>query len=98
MPGQMIPTGVATGGAGAIFRTPVVQAIAAAGNFVLPVGTFVVYAVGADVRMQVQDSAGAWQNVTAIAVGIPCVISDGTNVRFQNAGAGSENITYIQIG
>ena len=99
MPGQMIPTGIATGAAGSIFVKEVVQSIGAGLRFALPVGTFCVYLVGADVRYQVQDSTGTWQNITAAGV-IPSgdIISDGVNKAFFNGGGGAENISYIKIG
>lgn len=99
MPGQMIPTGIATGAAGAIFRTQLLQAIGAGLRFVLPVGTHYVYIVGADVRLQILDSTGTWQSITAAGV-IPggVLISDGANLAMYNGGGGSENVTYITVG
>jgi len=95
----MIPTGIATGAAGSIFVKEVVQSIGAGLRFVLPVGTIYVYIVGADVRMQIQDSTLTWQNITAAGV-IPggVLISDGTNLAFFNGGGGAENISYIKVG
>jgi len=95
----MIPTGIATGAAGSIFVKEVVQAIGAGLRVALPVGTIYVYLVGAGVRMQIQDSTGTWQNITAAGV-IPggVLISDGTNLAFFNGGGGSENISYIKVG
>lgn len=91
-----LSTGLPTG-TGSVFQAPITQAIASATRFVLPVGEFIVYSLGADVRLQVFDGA-VWQNVTAAGVGIPYVASDGTNVALINNGAGIENALYIQIG
>lgn len=99
MPGQMIPTGIATGAAGSIFVKEVLQSIGAGLRFALPVGTIYVYIVGADVRLQILDSTGTWQNITAAGV-IPggVLISDGANLACFNGGGGAENITYIKVG
>ena len=50
-------------------------------------------------RLQIQDAAGVWNNITAAGV-IPggMLFSDGTNLALINNGVGSENATYIQIG
>jgi len=95
----MIPTGIATGAAGSIFVQEVVQSIGAGLRFALPVGTIYVYLVGADVRMQIQDSTLTWQNITAAGV-IPggVLISDGVNLAFFNGGGGAVNISYIKVG
>ena len=94
---DFIPMGLATGVAGSNFATQVVQAIAGLGNFVMPAGVYYVYTVGADVRLQVQDASLTFQNVSAVAIG-GLVASDGTNVRYNNANAAAQNITYIKIG
>jgi len=95
----MIPTGIATGAAGAIFVKEVVQSIGAGLRFALPVGTLYVYIVGVDVRLQILDSTGTWQNITAAGV-IPggVLISDGANLACFNGGGGAENITFIKVG
>jgi hypothetical protein len=94
----ILSTGIPTG-VGSVFQTQVVQPIAAAGRFVLPVGMFYVYVVGVDVRLQVIDSLGVWNNITAAGV-IPggLLVSDGVSLGLVNNGGGIENITYIQIG
>lgn len=96
MPGN-VPTGITTG-VGSLFSTQVLQAIAAGGRFVLPAGSFYVYIVGADVRLQIIDSLGVWNNITAAGV-IPggVLISDGASLALFNGGAGIENITYIRL-
>ena len=99
MPGQMIPTGIATGAAGSIFVKEVQVSVGAGLRSALPVGTLYVYTVGADIRLQIQDSTGTWQNITAAGV-IPggVLISDGTNLALYNGGGGSENFSYIKVG
>lgn len=93
-----IPTGIATG-IGSLFSTQVVQAIAAAGRFILPAGKFYIIAVGADCRLQVIDATGAWNNLTAAGVVPPgWYISDGASLGVVNNGGVSENITYIRTG
>lgn len=94
---DFIPTGVATGVSGSIFGAQVTTAIAAAGTFVPAVGNYYAYGLGADVRFQIQDAVGAWNNVYLAGAG-GFVCSDGTNVRFLNSGVGSENVTLIKIG
>lgn len=97
----MIPilgTGISTG-PGSVFQTQVQQPIAAAGRFVLPVGVFYVYIVDADVVLQIINSLGTWVSITAAgAEPSGVLISDGASLGFLNAGGGSENVTYIQIG
>ena len=93
-----IPTGIATGIAGSILAKEVVQAIAAGARFVLPAGDFYVYAVGADVRLQILDSTGVWNNLTAAGVGPGgLVTADGVGLGFVNNGGVSENITFIKF-
>jgi hypothetical protein len=92
-----LPTGIATGSTGSMVANSVTEDIAAAGSFVVPVGDYVFYAVGATTRLQVRDENGGWQNVWAVAIG-GFVHSDGTNFRFQNAGGGQESVTYHKIG
>jgi hypothetical protein len=97
MPG-VVPTGIPTG-VGSLFATQVIQAIAAQGRFVLPAGTFYVYVVGVDVRLQIIDSAGGWNNITAAGV-IPggVLVSDGASLAMFNGHAvNPENITYIRV-
>ena len=92
-----VPTGIATGVSGTLMGSEVITSIAAAARFIPAAGDYYMYAVGADVRVQVQDSTGTWQNVTAVAVGgfISC---DGTNVGLRNSGAGAENVTLQKCG
>lgn len=100
MGADFIPTGIATGVVGSLFATEVTQAVAAQTRFVLPAGTYYVYTVGTDIRLQVQASGGVWNNITAIGV-IPggVLVSDGVNIAMWNAHAtASENITYIKVG
>lgn len=91
-----IPTGISTG-IGSLYRTEVVQAIAAASRFIIPVGAHYVVAVGANCRLQVVTSDGTWNNLTAAGVVPPGHYdSDGASVAVWNGGGASENITYIQ--
>lgn len=94
---DFVPTGVQTGLSGSICAAQVITSILAAGNSVIAPGLYLFYAVGANITLQVQDSAGAWNNVTAIGVG-GMVCSDGTNMRFNNAGAGTQTVTSVKIG
>src|SRR2546428_13240340 len=90
-----IPTGIATGIAGSILAKEVVQAIAAGARFVLPAGDFYVYAVGADVRLQILDSTGVWNNLTAAGVGPGALVTaDGVGLALFNAGGRAGNLTY----
>ena len=96
MPGN-VPTGIPTG-VGSLFSTEVTQAIAAAARFVMPAGTFYVYTVGADVRLQVINSLGVWNFLTAAGTQPPGpIISDGASGGFVNGGAAPENIIYIRL-
>jgi hypothetical protein len=93
-----VPMGVATGVAGSLIATPVVNSIPANnGVLVLPAGVYVMYAVGANVSYQVQDAGGAWNNVSAVAVG-GLIYSDGTNFRFLNTAGAPQNVTTAKIG
>ena len=94
----ILATGIPTG-VGSLFQKEVVTSIAAAGRFVLPVGTYYIIAVGADVRLQVIDSTGTWNNITAAGVVPPGhYFADGASLGLVNNGAGAENVTTIQTG
>ena len=94
---DFVPTGIATGVSGSIMGTQVTTAIGAGLAFVPDAGVYYAYGLGADVRMQIRDSGGAWNNVLATAVG-GMFCSDASNVRFINNGVASENITLIKVG
>ena len=90
-----VPTGIPTG-IGSLFSKDVVQALAAGVRFVLPAGTFYVYVVGATAQLQIIDSTGVWNNITAAGV-IPlgALVADGASLGFFSAAASS--ITYIRL-
>ncbi len=97
----MIPilqTGLPTG-TGGIFQTQVVTPIAAGARFIPTVGVYYVLAVGADVRLQILDGNGVWNNITPAGT-IPdgVLIMDGNSIGFVNNGVGIENVTTLQIG
>lgn len=89
--GDKVPTGVATGVAGTLMGTEVLNTVLANGVLLVPVGDYYVYAVGANITVQIQDSLGVWNNVTAAGVG-GLVSSDGANVRFSNAAAANQTV------
>ncbi len=97
MIGGQIPTGIATGVAGSLFSAQVVNSIAAAGTFVPAAGQYYAYAMGADVRFQIQDLTG-WVNVLAAGISPGEFETDGTNIRFINNGVSAETVTTVKIG
>jgi hypothetical protein len=100
MSDDFIPTGVATGVSGSIMHTEVTTSIPSVGptGFFIPdAGIYYAYGVGADVNLQIQDSAGVWQDVWAAAVG-GIFTSDAVNVRFVNLGGYAEDVTLIKVG
>lgn len=95
-PMDMIPTGTPTG-PGSLLTKEVTTAIAAAARFLPSVGLYYAYALGADVRLQVLDSTGAWNNVLLAGAGGMCFF-DGVSVGFINNGGANENVTLIKVG
>ena len=92
-----IPTGIATG-VGSIFRTQVTITVAATSRTVLAAGWYYVYAVGANISIQAQDSTGTWQNLTAAGTAPSGILySDGTNLAINNGAGAGQNATYIQV-
>ncbi len=94
---DFVPTGIQTGVAGSMMGTEVVTTIAAATRVILAAGLYFYYAVGVNITLQVLDSTGAWQNVTAAGVG-GVAPSDGTDVAFFNAGGGNQTVKTQKIG
>lgn len=97
MPFDFLPTGVATGVSGSIMGAQTVVSILTGGHYVVPIGTYYAYALGAAVKLQVQDSGSVWRDVSAVTIG-GMLISDGTNVRFVNGGVGTQTVTLVKIG
>lgn len=95
--GDKVPLGIATGLSGTLMGTEVVTAIPAGTAFVPTAGDYYVRNVGANVTVQVLDSAGAWNNVTAAGVG-GYFSFDGACVRLFNAGVGAQNVTLQKAG
>lgn len=92
-----VPTGIPTG-VGSLFSTQVLLTVAPGTRSVLPAGSFYVYGVGADIRIQVIDSTSAWNNLTAAGTGPSGVlVSDGASLAVFNGGAGNESVTYIRL-
>jgi len=92
------PTGVATGVNGSLCSKEITTVIGAGLAFIPAAGQYYAYGLGVDVRFQVQDSGGGWNNLAAAGVGLGNFETDGTNVRVINNGGGSENITLIKVG
>lgn len=97
MPG-LVPTGIPTG-TGSLYQKEVTTSIGAGASYVLPAGNYWVIAVGANCKLQVIDSTGTWNDITAVNV-LPAgvVNSDGASVRYNNGGGGAQNIKTILIG
>jgi len=95
--GDKVPLGIATGLSGTLMGTEVVTAIAAGAAFVPACGDYYVRAVGANITVQVLDSSGAWNNVTAVGVG-GYFSFDGACVRLFNAAGVSQNVTTQRAG
>lgn len=60
-------------------------------------GDYYVRGVGANITVQVLDSTGAWNNVTAVGVG-GYFSFDGACVRLFNAAGVSQNVTLQRCG
>lgn len=96
MPGN-VPTGISTG-TGSLFSKEIAKTLAAATRFVLPAGSYYIYALGADMRLQVADSGGGWNNLSAAGGPFSGVqVSDGASLAVYNGGAGAEAFTYILL-
>lgn len=98
--GNKVPTGIATGTAGSLMGTEVVNAVAANTGFVLASGDYYVTVVAAAIRFEVIDSAGVWQIFLAAGTA-GLLTSDGTNVRAFNtnaSGGASANFRSQKIG
>lgn len=95
--GIQVPTNVPVGSAGSLIGSPVVNAVPLLGAVVLAPGDYCLYAVGANVTVQVYDGA-AWQNISVAGAVVPFVTADGINVRLSNAAGVQQLATTQKIG
>ena len=92
-----VPTGIATGTAGSLLGTPVVNSLTANAVAVLAVGTYSLYAMGSNIRYEVFDGS-VWQIIVPVGTQAALIYSDGTNYRLNNIGATTQTATTIKIG